>query len=875
MQKVSITTKTEAKINSTIEEISLCSDYANRTQEQVCRTCTRTSNKFWAHDQIDIAKAKMNPDVDVETLKCHPTSSWGDVKVVNNTDQNNRILPISAETADRTRAFVDTCGHDVRRECLSCERFMPIEVDIAYPSNPESEIKYRVVEQNGKSTLKPYTTDGSTIRSWKVAIGGSCSLPVEGIQKNGKNVYCDFKAKGKRVESPSCANCFYLDYAGDNWQFDYLEVNENAALTPWERELATKAAEYNDMPLGQALGLALWKKQTEGFGRVLSFAVQILRKDYHNGELKYKVRFVDNNVIAVFSAYNASIYVNDDAPIGYNFNSTDTNAVHKGVAEIIWPHHKQFGLGDNLKVRRRIWPDLPEKISIRNNNFDELVDDKCPRCNVKKNSPCYYHSKRPRYNFVKGIVEFTTGRQTPEELQFPPHGILHIELREGTYFAVDGNGNLPEAYGEIVANATVFRLYLPELLRKAKAKYGKQAAKDIFSQYNKVSSMLHFSNPIKVRPSWLKPSGVEPSKPRCTNPNGLDLRKVFMDSFGSERVDIDFDLGAHNTATVEEELRVGYRQHAQTVQRLHEEILATLTSHPKYKEEIGGIISQNVKWPEEMIVTKIDAIGGMYYEDGTPITSVEEFMNRLDEQVVMGQSGDVDRMFSIRQQLYGYEMSRGYFGSRRGKEKSTMPSLENEMVIFSDHGEPDQIDISDAWRCPNCDRQYNQTDILNWFSPTCECGSALYKNHTSRVTYNARATGGIGNALSMDTAAMRQKQMLYASLCPKWRLNTPNSIVRLEDLGNNSSSPVQEVAVSINTNRRPEVYKVGGFLTEEQKQSNAEYEIKRNKIYALREEYKEKFPESSIQELESKFPLPEGTIYVEKAAGSLAKMGSI
>ena len=460
-------------------------------------------------------------------------------------------------------------------------------------------------------------------------------------------------------------------------------------------------------------------------------------------------------------------------------------------------------------------------------------------------------------------------------MQFPPHGILHIENRNGVFVAVDGNGNLPETYGETVANASVFRLYLPELMRMAKAKHGKQAAKDIFNQYNKISSMLHFTNPVKIRPSWLKPSGIEPSKPRCTNPNGLDLRKVFMDSFGSERVDIDFDLGAHNTALVEEELRVGFRQHAQTVQRLHEEILATISSHPRYKEEIGGIPDLEIEWPDEMNVTEIAAIGGMFREDGTPITSVSEFMNRLDEQVIVGRSGDVDRMFSVRQQLYGYEMSRGYFGSRRGKEKSTMPSMENEMAIFSEHEEPDQIDISDAWRCPNCDRQYNQTDIANWFSPTCECGSALYKNHLSRVTYNARVNGGIGNALAMDTARMRQKQLLYSSLCPKWRLNTPNAIIRLEDLGNNSSAPIQETQVEINTSRRPEVYKVGGFLTEEQKQTNAEYEIKRNAVYALREEYKDKYPSTTIQELENKFPLPEGTIFVEKAAGSLAKMGSV
>jgi hypothetical protein len=854
-----------------IEEISLCTEYKDRPQALVCRTCNHTNDKLWAHE--DLSSARKDPNFNEQDYKCSPTKFWKDLKVLNTTDPNFRVTEITEESTLRTRAFVESCGHDIRKQCLGCDRFLPIEIEIAAAANPEAKVLYRPIKKGDKTFFEPFTDDGSRMNKWKVAVGGSCTLPVEGVKKNGQTYYCDFVPKGKRVESPSCANCFYADYTGENWQFDYLEVNEHATLTPWEREQAIEEAKKNDMPIGQAIGLALWRKQTSGHGRVLNFPVQILRKDYHQGTLKYKIRFKYNNVIAIVSAYDERIFINDDVETGYNFVNSESNGVHFGVAEIRYPHHKMFNLPDNLKVRKSIWPDLPEKVEIPNENWDSLISTSCPRCDTKRNIACYFHAKAPKYNIAKGIVEFTTGKQTKSSFVFPPHGILHVEQRSGKFVAVDGNGNLPETYSETVANASVFRMYLPELLRRAKAKYGIQAVQDISEQYYSIVGMLHFTNPIKVRPNWLRSSTVEPAKHRCTHPEGLDLRKVFMDSFGSERVDIDFDLGAHNTAIVEEELRVGKRQHAQTVQRLHEEILATITSHPRYREEDGGVTTLDVEWPTEMHVTKIDAIGGMYDESGNPVKSTHEFMDNLDREVQIGYSGESARMVSVRQQLFGYGLSRGYYGSRRGSDKTVVPALEDEFAIFENAGEPDQIDISDAWRCVECNRSYDQSEITNWTSPTCECGQPLYKNHNSRVGYNARATGGIGNALAMDTESMMQRQMLYATLCPKWRLNVQGAVITLRDLSGTNLNAVTETPVEIKSG--PTVHKIGGFLSEEHIRANEEYEKKRQEIYAQREEFKMRYPETSIKELERKFPLPYGIVYVEKAAGSLAKMGGV
>lgn len=857
-----------------IEEISLCEQYDERPRELVCRTCTRTSNKFWAHEKSVIIQARQSPDFKEEDFACSPNKVWDEVKVLNTTEHNNRIVAMGEESRHTTRAFLATCGHDVRRQCLACDHFVPIEVDVASPSSTDASIVYRPVKKGDKLVLEPFSSDGSRVNKWNVAVGGSCSLPVEGVKVNGSTVYCDFKPKGKRVESPSCANCYYIDYAGENWQFNYLEINDNASLTPYEKEQVLVQAEIEGTEPGLALGLALWKKQTTGHGRVLSFPVQILRKDYHNGDLKYKVRFLVNNIVAVVSAYDHRFFVNDDVEIGYDYRNSESSGTRYGVAEIMYPFHQHFSLPDNLKVVKRRWPNLPEKIVVENDCWSDLAKDTCPRCDTKRNKPCYYHSKAPKYNVAKGIVEFTTGRQRKYELVVPPHGTMHVEFRFGEYVAVDGNGNLPEAYGEDRANASVFRLYLPELLRKAKVMYGKKAVKDITKQYHKVTSLLHYTKPIKVRPSWLRTSGIEPSKPRCSNPNGLDLRKVFMDSFGSERTDIDFDLGAYNTAVVEEEIRVGKRQHSQTVQRLHEEILATITSHPKYRETIGGIVTSEVEWPENMTVHKLEAVGGMFDEAGNPITSTTEFLHRLDDEVQIGNSGDARRMITVRQQLYGYQLARGYYGKRKGSDKTQLPSFDTDVVIFEDRGEPDQIDVHDAWRCTHCNRTYDQSQIENWFSPTCECGHSLYKNHTSRVSYNARATGGIGNALAMDSDSTRQKQMLYATLCPKWRLNTNAATITLDDLSGNSKH-VHETPVAISTQSGPVVHKIGGFLSPEHIAANEEYESKRQHVYAQRESYKEQYPETTISELEKKFPLPYGIVYVEKAAGSLAKMGGV
>jgi len=275
-----------------------------------------------------------------------------------------------------------------------------------------------------------------------------------------------------------------------------------------------------------------------------------------------------------------------------------------------------------------------------------------------------------------------------------------------------------------------------------------------------------------------------------------------------------------------------------------------------------------------MIVSKIEAIGGMYDEDGNPITSTVEFLHRLDEEVKVGHSGETDRMMTVRQQLYGYQLARGYYGKRKGSDKTQLPSFDTDVVIFEDRGEPDQIDVHDAWRCVNCNRTYDQSQIENWFSPTCHCGQSLYKNHTSRVSYNARATGGIGNALAMDNDSTRQRQMLYANLCPQWRLNTDSAVIKLEDLAGNSKN-LQETPVVIKAQSGPTVHKIGGFLSPEHVAANEEYESKRQEIYSQRELYKEQYPETTISELEQKFPLPFGIVYVEKAAGSLAKMGGL
>jgi hypothetical protein len=732
--------------------------------------------------------------------------------------------------------------------------------------------------RNGTEVSEAYCDDGSPVAWWKTTVGGQCSIPAEGLERNGTRVYCDPQPRKPRVENPSCANCFYLDYMGEKWQFDFLTVNDHAALSPYEREQAI-ATSTEDVTPAQAVGLALWRKQSNPAGRRMFYRANLIKSGLHDGVQKYRVKFADSGVTAVICEGDSrwTVY---GAPA--DFEAGENSPPVSVAVEVAWPHHRVFRLPLVQRHYPLIWPSLPKKVAVNPSWQADLADPNCPRCRpstsfvtarngwrvvIRPAVPCYYHSRGPRKNIATGEIEFHNFNSYSEMKKFPNHGCMRVVERNGQVLAVDWNGNLPTAYSDEVANASVFRLWLPELVRQARLL---GAEHQIMAQYYAVTKGLRRSRKGRsIRPSWLANSGQEPSKPTCSHPLGLNLRKVMNDSFGQERTDMNFDLGAANQMEIEEELRVGYRQHSQTPQRLQEEIMSTIATHPGYDTASGDIRSPEVEWPVEWTVHQIAGIGGMKREDGSAVTDVNEFMDRLDDEVVIGTHGDVDRKISRRKQLFGYDMTRGYYGKRRGSDKTAMPAGDPEMVMFETTEEPDQVDISDAWVCVECSSVYDHCEIEDFYNPVCDCGADLYRNHASRDTLYTRSSGGVGVAIVKDTPSMMQRQRLYECVCPQWRLNTNSSVITLEDVwGASQVESPQDTGEAVVTVRVP-------VLTDEHKRINAEYARAMEAVLAQREAHHDKYPDTTPDELAQLFPTPRGTCYEQIIQGSVAKMGSV
>lgn len=850
MTDVMLTNRHDAefyKALPTPEVINLCERHSHIDAAQVCRTCTNTKNRTWKSTQVEEI-VYIRSGGKREDLFCQPDQSWGVFRVLNQIDYHNRIVPLNRESSTPTRATVESCGQQVRADCAKCDRFNADVVRVAYSSSPTGKVAFKTVEREGGiHETFPYITDDTPVRYWNVTIGGSCGIGKNGVVIEGVTKFCDWQPRKKRVESPSCANCYYLDNKGESWQFHHLEVNENARLTPYERE-QVPADEY---------ALALWRKQTSSIGRRYWFAATILKIGERRGQTLYKIRFSKSNRVGIIAA--------DDDRMMVHVLGDD-----KAAVDILYPYNLQFSLTMPLHKRNRIWPRLPNHVR-KTNDQPDLVRNWCIECRADK--ACYYHAKNP-VTSAAGNIEFDHPAGRSVEWIYPPHGLMRIEMRQGKVTAVDANGNVPVAYSDTVANATVFRMWLATLMEQAKVRYGAEGKQEVYVQFLRVHSMLSYaSRQVPYRPNWIRNTSMEPGKSYCSHPDGPNLRKVFQDSFGSERVDWDFDHGSMTHDQVEEEIRVGYRQHNQTPQHLQEEILATDASHPAYDPSSGSILSTPVETCLQN-VTKIEAIGGMYREDGTPVTDVSEFIDALNDEVVIGESGMVERKISKRQQLFGYDMTRGYYGKRRGFEKTAMPAADPTFVVFPiEDMDPEQVDISDAWMCVECNRSYDQSEV-NFFSPTCEdCGVDLYKNHLTRTTHNPRAGGGVGNAFVMESARTQERSRLYSTLCPSWRLNA-GTIITLDDV-HGPSSIVPAGATPMDRVKAVTVLTVGGNLTAEHNAVNEEYNVKMTAIEAKRENHMDKYPDTTHEELLELYPTPVGTVYQQKAAGSLSKMGSV
>lgn len=852
-----------------IPNLDLTAIYKNHKEDVVCRTCAFSDTRDWPASTLSPEEYAL---ADLDVLRCEHDKILTSYKIVDEVD-GQRNFPLTAENnGHKTLTTVDSCGHKVLPKCTRCERFEANIVQIPY-AGPNDEIRWRIVDKGYDRIREPYTVSGAPVRWWKVAVGGYCTIPAEGIEIAGKTTYCDPIDRRVKVENPSCANCYYNYTTGTNWQQDHQEVNANAALTPYEREQAILKGRQRRQGVAQSLGIALWEKQRNSIGRRMWYRAELI--ETHPGNpTKYLVRFTDTYVEAIIAA-------GDDR---FNIYECDNNIL---AIEIAWPWHKLFRLNDRLRTYFHDWPELPgESKLVKNYTVTNRVNADCAKlnhdmgCNIERQIPCYYHAKNPVVDPLTREINFDDPAGQALTRRISRSRTLKVIRRNGQITAVDGNGNIPVTYSQDIANISVYRLWYPTLVATAHRRYGHEGVRAIEKQYYDLRAGMRRQSKMRtLRPSWLVPSGQEPNKPVCSHPEGLDFRKVFQDAFGSERAERDYDTGPATIMAVEEELRTGYRQHNLTPQKLQEENLTTITSHPLYDGKLGDIRHPDpTPMPNNPTIVKIEGIGGMTREDGTPVTNTREFLDRLDEEIEIGTEGETTRHITRRRQLFGYDLSRGFYGNRRGQEKTNVPSTDPDYIIFAGTDENTETD-DDNWHCLDCNNTYTQAEIADFFNPVCECGADLYRTQNTRSTYNTRAAGGIGNALHPVSEAMLERARLEASLCPNWKLRTngtPN--IGLENLAgpelkNTQPRLVNIAALTAESDNKVKIVKVG-TLTQAQKTSNAKYQAKLDLVLAERANWLDNNPEGSADDAIKRYPTPGGTYYQEKAVGSAAKMGT-
>lgn len=850
-----------------ISTLDLSKIYEERPQAAICKTCIHHDNRGWKAAGIDLFKAALNGE-DVEDLACCKPTQNDIARKAIQTQSYRKVIPLSAEDNSKVVTFLDGCGHQIQPKCNGCERFVRDTVAIPYA---DEEILWALEVQEGKETKVPYTRSGSPVKVWNATVGGHCSIGEEGIIVAGKTTHCD-PVKRQINITPSCNNCAFVDRVGDSWMYDHLSVNANARLDPYEYyTVYKKAMETGENPVAAA-NLALYLKQIKGSGLLLTLKGKIVNcySVLKTKETRYLVNYDTINIQDKISTLDEDITI-------LSIDSTVTDIIVQ-VEDI---RLYKRGYRPNLKKYNLVWPPLPSKIgnTAKNDQVDLRINEDCAAtkrsdaCSITKNKPCYFHAKLPVKNIVTGEIVFHPSIDKSHNI-YPPSAFLHIEKVGNKYLALDDDNQLPQTYSDTVANASVFRKWLPSLLTSA-SRISNQAKQDILEQYSEITSKLHRSSlPQKVRPYWLAPSSIEPSKARCTHPDGMDLRKVFGDTFGLERVDFDFDFGSKNTIEVEEEHRVGFRQHEHTPQQLQEEILTNLMLDPNYDHAIGGKLEAD---------KTLDTTGYSYtyLPLSSDCDSTEEFYRSLDNEIHAGEvSSDddkitVDRFISKRQQLFGYALNNRAYGKRKPSEMTQLLAKDPDYIIFDNMYDFSAENVK--WICLHCKTSFTYEEV-NLFDPRCDiCDDApsLIRNHNVREVVNPRATGGVGNAYVKASDSMIGSMQLNANLCDKWVFKEIKSNITYETLYGSESTVIQ-AKLNLETqaldSEHVKIIKVNS-ITPEQANINKEYMTLVDEAISNREHYLIANPNTSASELAILFPTPSGTIYQIRAAGSVAKMG--
>lgn len=279
--------------------------------------------------------------VDGEVHFCKPHEATHTKKVTS----DGRIIPLgdsgmrlvldsngkSKAVYPRTEAITETCGWTPRSACLSCLHFRPLEA--------------------GKKVVTPW---GQTKRETSV-IGGSCTLPAEGIIERGRRVHCSFTPKPINLV-PSCLNCEFNVFPTENTEHTGLAVRDGVVirtdLDPWEKEQARRTPEP---------GLAIWRAREDLFGSdtglYYTYRANILERKGHmvsvlrDGKTVEEMRLSSIHVKFVANGHEAVFAVDDDG-IGVTQYWHHRKRLSKDGTHVV--RYKKSG--DVLQDHISIWP---------------------------------------------------------------------------------------------------------------------------------------------------------------------------------------------------------------------------------------------------------------------------------------------------------------------------------------------------------------------------------------------------------------------------------------------------------------------------------------------------------------------------------------
>lgn len=555
---------------------------------QVCRTCRHNTNRLFDVSLAELGEAKRQ-GIDPATLACQPVEFRGMSKILADgnmlkADEDAHAIALRRINTDAgmteqtylrpqrsTVALVESCGQDLLDICRGCARLV-------------------------RDTVRVPGGVGANGRVWtkEVVIGGYCSIPAEGIEVNGKVVFCDPKPRRFAViADQSCYTCGNLMTFGNNWQLDHGTVMQ-VDLTPYQMHRATQGVEPDER------GLAIWKARHD-LGKALApmtpasparslAPIGVLRFwpatviDTRIGiriktvsvPAEQRSRLVDElgsrvinamvqirrrKVIEAFqvrfsSGITAWLTASESDPrLGVVHRLADPTRV---AVELLSPYHRRYALMEPTRRSVRNYqsvgsiPLLPGWVEfIRSrvevdrygSQFTITETVRYPRpvetlshSNEWPDCGDCHPVTGPCYYHAKAPRLVETEDGTDIVFRRPPGMVLSQAQDHDSRILTVTDGQVLDALGS-PPHLAVFRQRWAELLRRAKTA---EDAAVIRRQFHAAERSLPMGRPQWLMLNWGRLLNVEPWKPYCSanldNPNiGIDLREAMGDYFGDPR----------------------------------------------------------------------------------------------------------------------------------------------------------------------------------------------------------------------------------------------------------------------------------------------------------------------------------------------------